>query len=477
MTKKLLLGTLSIAFFAMMQSCKVIKPYERPQVKTEWEEKLFRATGEQTEQDSSSIGALGWREVFTDPQLQALIEEGLQNNYNIKNAILQIEQAQATFTQTKGAFFPNVNFAPNITNSQNSKAALNFPAGINIKLNTTTYQLPIMASWEIDVWGKLKSTRKMQLANLMKAQATKQAVEAEVISGIANYYYVLAALDKQLEITKQTLEIRNKSLETMQALQETGRVNGAIVVQSQANLYAVEVSIPDIEKRIREVENALTILLGRPADSVNRGVIESQVAAMENIKISAGVPLQLLRNRPDIQAAEFAFQASFEQTNYTRTLFYPNLTLSTANIGFSALTKNSLFEKSLFYTITAMITQPIFNRGNLKMQLANAKVSQNISLNTFYATLLKAGQEVSDALFAYDTAKRKAEIRAKQITTLEQAVEYTRELLTYTSTTTYSDVLTSEQALLGAQLELINDQLVQLQSIVTLYKALGGTNR
>ena len=477
MTKKLLLGTLSIAFFAMMQSCKVIQPYERPQVKTEWEEKLYRASVAQAEEDSISFGALAWREVFTDPQLQALIEEGLQNNYNIKNAVLQIEQAQATFTQTKAAFLPNVNFAPSITNSQNSKAALNFPAGINIQLNTTLYQFPLMASWEIDVWGKLKSTRKMQLANLMKAEVTKRAVEAEIISGIANYYYVLAALDKQLEITKQTLEIRKQSLETMKALQETGRINGAIVVQSEANMYAVEVAIPDIERRIREVENALSILLGRPADAINRGQIDAQVTAMQGLKISTGVPLQLLRNRPDIQAAEFAFQASFEQTNYTRTLFYPNLTLSTANIGFSALTKNSLFEKSLFYTITGMITQPIFNRGNLKMQLANAKVGQNISLNNFYSSLLKAGQEVSDALFAYETAKKKSEIRIKQITTLEQSVEFTRELLTYTSSTTYSDVLNSEQALLGAQLELINDQLVQLQSMVTLYKALGGSNR
>jgi outer membrane protein TolC len=291
-----------------------------------------------------------------------------------------------------------------------------------------------------------------------------------LIADIANNYFSLLALDKQLEITQQTLKNRIQDVETMKELKKGAVVNGAAVVQSEANRYAAEVSIPDIKRSIRETENALDILLSRAPGPVSRNTLADQKVTTE---LQTGIPTQLLTNRPDVQQSEYAFRAAFENTNLARTYFYPSFTI-TASGGLSSLTLKDFFTKSIFYNAAAGLTQPIFNQGINKARLRTAQAQQQEALNSFQKTLLVAGQEVSNALYAHETAVEKQDSRSKQIIALQKSVDYTQELLRYSSATNYTDVLTSEQNLLAAQLSGVSDKLQELQAIVNLYRALGG---
>jgi NodT family efflux transporter outer membrane factor (OMF) lipoprotein len=411
-----------------------------------------------------------WQKVFADTILKSLIQEGLNNNLDLKTAVQRILEAQATLQQSKVAFYPSLSGNASITRSKQSSAGLNYPAGTIVNTLTNTYQAGLTTSWEADVWGKLSSTKRAALAGFLQTDAAKRAVQTQLIADIANNYFTLLALDKQLEITLQTLKNRIKDVETMKELKAGAVVTGAAVVQSEANRYAAEVSIPDLKRSIRETENALDILLSRPPGAVNRGSLATQNMATE---LQAGIPTQLLTNRPDVQQSEYAFRAAFENTNVAKTYFYPSFTI-TASGGLSTLQLKDFFVNSIFYNIAAGLTQPIFNQGLNKARLRTAQAQQQEALNSFQKTLLVAGQEVSNALYAHQTALEKQDARSKQIIALQKSVEYTQELLRYSSATNYTDVLTSEQNLLAAQLSGVNDKLQELQSVVNLYRALGG---
>lgn len=448
----------------LLSAC-VTKKYERP--KTLSTDNLYR---DQTSTDSTTIATMPWQTVFKDQKLNALIQKGLDQNLNLKNAIENIVQSRATLRQTKLGYYPTLDFDANATRNKQSKAALNFPPGININTLTTTYKMGFSTSWEADIWGKLSSSKRAALATYLSTDAAKQAVQTQLISDIANNYFLLLAYDKQLEITKATLESRIKNVEVIKALKEGAIVTGASVVQSEANQHAAEVLIPDLKRSIRETENALNILLGQASGPIERGVLGDQVIPE---KIAIGLPAQLLENRPDVRQAEFNFRTAFETTNLARTYFYPSLTL-TASGGLSTLQLKNFFDQSIFYSIIGGLTQPIFNQGLNRERLTNAQSRQVQAFNTFQQSLLVAGQEVSNALYAYEMAVAKEDSREKQIEALEKAVDFTQQLLEYSSATNYTDVLTSEQNLLAAQLSGVNDNLQKLQAVVDLYRALGG---
>ena len=445
-------------------ACKVTKNYERPALKTET---LYR---DQSSTDTSSIATMPWQDLFTDDILKKLIREGLDRNLNLQNAIQNIIQAQALLQQSKLAFLPTLTADANAERNKTSKAGLNFPPGININTLTNNYQLQLSTSWEIEIWGKLSSAKRAVLAGYLQTEAAKRAVQTRLIADIANNYYALMALDRQLEITELTLKKRIETVETMKALKEGAVVNGAAVVQSEANRYAAEVFIPDLKQNIRITENVLSLLLARSPGSITRNKLADQ-QPLQDLRL--GVPSQLLVNRPDVQAAEFAFRTSFENVNLARTYFYPSLTL-TARAGFSNLELRDFFTNAFFFNLMGGLTQPILAQGANRARLTRAQSAQVQAFNDFQQTLLVAGQEVSDALNAYQTASDKESSRAKQIAALEKAVSYTEELLRYSSATNYTDVLTSEQSLLAAQLDGVNDKLEKLKAVVDLYQALGG---
>ncbi len=450
---------------ALLSACSITKKYERPTTLST--DKLYR---DEASADSTTIADMPWQSVFKDEKLNALIQKGLDNNLNLKNAIENIIQAQASLRQSKLAYYPTLQLDANATHTKQSEAGLNFPAGININTLTTTYKLGLSTSWEADIWGKLSSSKRAALATYLATDAAKQAVQTQLISDIANNYFRLLAYDKSLKITQETLESRIKNVATIKDLKEGAIVTGAAVVQSEANQYAAEVLIPDLKQSIRETENALNILLGQAPGPIDRGELETQVIP-ENIAI--GVPSQLLQNRPDVRQAEFNFRVAFESTNLAKTYFYPSLTL-TASGGFSNLELKDFFSNSIFYSIIGGLTQPIFNQGKNKLRLTTAQSQQLQAYNKFQQSLLTAGQEVSNALYSYQMAVEKEDSRQKQIEALIKAVDFTQQLLEYSSATNYTDVLTSEQNLLAAQLSGINDNLQKLQAVVNLYRALGG---
>ncbi|MES2061651.1 MAG: efflux transporter outer membrane subunit [Bacteroidota bacterium] len=446
-------------------SC-VTKKYQPPVVNTD---KLYR---DSTLTDTSSLANMPVNQLFSDTVLVNLINEGIQENLDLKTAVERINEAQATLGQTKAAFLPSLSGSVQATRAKSSAASLNFPADFagSINLKTTTYQAALNTSWEADIWGKLSSAKRSALAALLQSDAAKRAVQTQLIANIANNYYNLLALDQQLAITKQTLAIRIKDVETVKALKEGAVVNGAAVVQSEANRYAAEVTIPDLNQSIREAENALSILLARAPGPIKRTLLADQKPVAD---LNIGIPSQLLKNRPDVQQAEFAFRSAFETTNLARTYFYPQLTI-TGQGGVSSLQLKNIFDNSIFYNFVAGLTQPIFSQGQNKARLRTAQAQQKEAYYAFQQSLLTAGQEVTNALYSYQNAVEKQGSRTRQLEALTKSVDYTKELLRYSSATNYTDVLTSEQSLLAAQLSSVNDRLQELQAIVNLYKALGG---
>lgn len=455
---------LALGGLLILAACNVSKPYTQPPVPTA---NLYR---DSSAVDSATIANLPWKSLFADTVLQGLIQEGINNNLDLKTAVQRIVEAEATFQQSKAAYLPTLDATIQANKTKSSQAALNFPAGIGINLNTTTYQALLSASWELNIWGQLGSLKREALANFLQSEASRRAVQTQLIADIANSYYNLLALDQQLAITQQTATNRADDVETMKALKEGAVVTGAAVVQSEANRYAAEVSIPDIKQSIRENENALSILLARVPGEIKRSTLVEQTP-ISNIQV--GVPVQLLRNRPDVQAAEYSFRVAFENTNVAHSYFYPSFSI-TAQGGLSTLKLKDFFDHSIFYNLIGGLTQPILSQGANKARYKIAKAQQEEAMYAFQQSLLNAGQEVSNTLYSYQNALSKQDTRKKQLDALTKSVDFTKELLRYSSTTNYTDVLTSEQSLLAAQLSSINDRLQQLTSIVNLYRALGG---
>ncbi|WP_312557978.1 efflux transporter outer membrane subunit [Empedobacter brevis] len=450
----------------LVYSCSITKNYERPEdLHTEG---LYR----DAQKADSSIADLPWQAVFSDTILQSLIGKGLENNYDLKIAMARMDIATANLKQSKTAFFPTVSADAQVTYSQPSsaQARANGVNAMSIPANTI-YTLTASTSWEMDVWGKLSSTKRAALASFLQSDAYRRAVQTQLIASVATAYYQLMAYDAQIEIVTSTIENRRKDVDIVRELKENARATGADVVNSEATVKAAELQLPDLKQARRELENALSILLGIPPDAISRSKLALQQL---NDDLSTGVPAQLLGNRPDVQQAEFAFQNAFELTNVARTYFYPNLTISGTGGWATANTLQGFFTGTFYGNLIGGLTQPIFNKGLNKQRLQVAEATQQEAYYTFQNTLLTAGQEVSDALYAYQMALEKENIREGQIADLEKATDFTKELLRYSSNTNYTDVLTAEQNLLSAKLNSISDQLQKFSALVELYRALGG---
>ena len=449
----------------LLVSCGVTKDYEKPEVNTE---ALFRNENA-AEVEVPEAPLMQWDQFFSDPYLLNYIEEGLTENYSLKNAIQRVNSANALLKQSKKAFLPSLE-----GNASVAKSRLSYTQGFGFIKDVTQYDLGISTSWEADVWGKLSSAKRASLAALLQTQASKQAIESQLVANIAINYYQLIALDKQLETLEETAENRKFYVATMKKLKSSNMVNGAAVVQSEANQYEAELLIPDVKQQIREIENALSILLARKPGEIQRSGFDD-FAEMNMPELSIGDPADLMANRPDVMQAELEYRRAFELTNVARTQFYPSFGLS-GSAGFSSFEWDDLFTKNigLFGNIAAGLMQPIFNKGINKANLATAKAEQQIAFNNFQEALLDAGKEVSDAVFAFKTANSKISKRALQLEALNKSVDYTKKLLQYNSQTNYTDVLTAEQSLLRAEINNINDVLAEKLALIDLYKALGG---
>ena len=440
-----------------LSSCQ-FKPYKRPQMDTD---DLYRDQITAVLDDSASLADINWSDFFSDPYLLQLIEKALVNNADMRSAMLTIEQAEAMLRQSKGAFFPTFGIGANG----------NYTIGESH--STKTWNGALNASWEIDIFGKLLNSKRAAKASLMQSDAYKCAVQTRLISNVAILYYTLLTLDEQLAITEATLSNWTESVKTMELMMQAGMVNRAAVVQSSANRYGIETTLPDLKRQIRETENALCVLLNRIPDTIERGRIEGQQFTQ---MVTTGVPSLMLANRPDVKQAEAELMIAYAHTNIARSMFYPSIVIS-ANGGYS----NSIFgaivnPAQLIGSVAGGLTQPVFNGLALTTQLKVTKKEEEKAFIAFEKTLLNAGTEVSNALFQYQTLDKKIESRGKQIEELEKSVSYTQELLK-SGAANYLEVLTSQQALLSAQIGQANDSFEKIQSVITLYAALGGGSK
>ena len=450
---------LIVGLSGMLFSCSTPHHFQRETVSS----KGLYGSSEPT--DTVTIANKLWREFFTETYLNKLIQEGLDNNTDLQIAVQKVLEAEAYFSQSKAALLPNVS-AKAMGNYTRNPETL-YPNGPR---EVKFFQLGADASWEIDLWGKLRSSKRGAYANLLASDAGKKAVQTRLIANIVTAYYNLVGLDEKLAITRQTVKNNIDLVETIKVLKESGKVTGAAVVQSEAARYAAEVTIPDLEQQIRETENGLSILLGRVPGTIERGKIDDQTLPSE---LNTGIPAQLLDNRPDVMQAEFAVMSAYETTNSARAYFYPALTL-TASTGFVATDLNLFFDPKAFAAnVIGGLTQPLFNKKINTTRLKVAQAQQEEALINFRNTLLVAGQEVQNALGSYESSIQKIALRKLQLEALVKSVDFTKELLNYGSAT-YIEVLNAQTSLLSAQLSRVNDKLQQLNAEVTLYRALGG---
>lgn len=457
--KKLIL-IISIPF--LLQSCFVAKDYTRPEVEVQ---ETYRT--DQLRVDSLNMAQISWRELFKDPYLQSYIEEGLENNIDIRVALQQINAAEAYVKQGRAGYLPTFNLGAGVNHqilSRNSQFGSFFDGSI------TQYEATGNLSWEADIWGKIRSTDRAFHASYLQNVAAHQAVKTELIAELASTYYQILALDEQLKITKETVVNRENSLEITQALKEAGNVTQVGVKQTEAQLFNAQAVVVSLENQIRLLENAFSILLGDAPHNIERSNLDLQNPVSD---LHTGVPGELLSNRPDVIAAEYNLRNAFELTNVARSNFYPSLSL-TASTGYQSLDLAELFNvNSLFANLAASIVQPVLNRRQIRTEYEVSQARQETALLEFQRSLLIASREVSDALYNFEAAEETIEIKNNEFQAYNQAMSDSEELLNY-GYANYLEVLTARENTLNSQLELVNARFNRLNAVVELYQALGG---
>jgi len=448
----------------LFQSCFVAKDYRRSEEVIPSED-LFRT--DELPQDSLSMATISWKELFTDPVLNSYVEKGLQNNLDVRIAIQQILAAEAYLKQGKALYLPTLGLGASVNHqilSKNSQFGSFFDGSI------TQYEATGNLSWEADIWGKIRSNKRAFEASYLQSVAAHQAIKTRLIANIATSYYQLLALDEQKNITETTIETRKKGLETTQALKEAGNLTEVGVKQTEAQVYTAKAILIDINNEIRLLENSLSILLGEAPQNIQRGDLNQQEITTD---LEVGIPMQLLKNRPDLIAAEFNLVNAFELTNVARSNFYPSLSL-TANGGFQSLDIDKLFSvNSLFATLIGSLTQPILNGRRIRTEYEVAQSQKEQAALNFEKSLLNAGKEVSDALYNYKASTDKIEAKSMEFKAYSDATTYSEELLK-NGYANYLEVLRSRENALNSQLDLVNARFNQLKSVVDLYRALGG---
>lgn len=440
----------------LLSGCGIYRTYEPA---TSVPDHLYRDGARADDADTTSLGDLGWREMFADPDLQALIERGLANNTDLRVARLKADEAAASLLASRLSYLPSLALEPQGTVS-----------GLDGAKASWSYNVPLAASWEVDIFGRLTAAKRQAHAALLQSQAYGQAVRTQLVAQIANLYYTLLMLDRQHQITAETARNWRESLRATRSLMAAGLTTEAAVSQTEAACFAVESSVKDLEQTLRETENTLSVLLSDTPGPVRRGSLEAQRLPAG---LSTGIALRLLSRRPDVRQAELSLAQAFYGTAAARAEFYPSIRLG-GNAGWTNSAGSFIANPgSLLLSAVASLAQPLFNKGSNIARLKIAKAQQEEASLSFRQTLLEAGKEVNDALTQAQTARGKIELRASQVQSLEKAVRSTELLMTH-GTTTYLEVLTARQDLLSARLSQITDRFDELQATVSLYRSLGG---
>lgn len=451
----ILAATLSLT---TLNGCGIYKKYDANKIDSQLVKEYAQAL--QAQDDTLAFGNLSWRAVFTDPTLVDLIDRALEANKDLRNAKLNVDIAHAQLKGAKLSYLPSLAFAPN--GAAAKYASYDFG---------TTYQLPLAVNWEIDIFGKLLNNKRNAQTAELQAKAYEQAVRSQIIAGVAQCYYTIAALESQLKLTRETADVWNQSVDVMRNLKEAGRLREDAVTQSLAQYYSIQGTINDIEMSLHEANNTLSLLMN---------VMPQKWAISPDATLNAptmqrtSIPMAELAVRPDVRASEMALASAFYSTASARAAFYPSLNI-TANGGFTNLLGSMIQNPGdWFIQFAGSLTAPIFSRGQNIARLEASKAQQQQALNNFEYTLLSAAADVSDAMTVYEKSTQKQQWLQLQVENLKKTVDITNELLLLDGSTTYLNVLTAQTSLLGAQTAQITTNLAATRSIINLYQNLGG---
>ena len=462
---------IAAAVSMMLTGCGIYNKYEQT---TETPANVFGADVASASTDAS-IAQMSWREFFTDPMLQQLIEQVLANNTDLNSARIAVEKSEAALKAARMAYLPSLAFAPQgtLTSFDGSKA-------------TKTYDLPLQLSWDIDVFGSITNQKRAAKAVLLQAQMQQEAVRVNLISTTAQQYFMLQVLDRQLEILTQTDSLWNKSLETEQSLWENGKAYSTAVNQMEASYLSVKTQIVDVRRNIRSVENAICQLLAVSPQHINRqkwGVSplhhaqalgDAEQRMFDTKYLTVGVPAQMLENRPDIRMANHAMEEAFYNTQAARSAFYPSINLS----GSAGWTNNAgivIDPGKLLLTAVGSLTQPIFARGKLTANKKIAQLTEEDLQKKYVQTVINAGNQVNEAMADCMAAREKNGYYQRQVQVLHEAYTGTHELMD-NGKASYLEVLTAQESLLNAQLSQAMNMYNGAQAVIALYIALGGGN-
>ncbi|MDE5784170.1 MAG: efflux transporter outer membrane subunit [Prevotella sp.] len=454
-----------LAVSSMMASCGLYNKYERPDVNTTGLVRDIVSDGDTLQVNTDeNFGDLPWCEVFTDPQLQSLIEKALENNTDLRNAALNVKMMEDMLKVAKLSFLPSVAVAPSGTISR-----------VQMDGATTgkTYQLPISASWNVDLFGNILSQKRSRQMQLLATKDYQVVVKTNIICGIANLYYTLMMLDEQKVILNDMEGLTKETWEMMKLQHQLGMARSTSVQSAEANYYSVQAQAIDLKRQIREMENSMSLLLNEPGHQIPRGKFSEQSLPT---KFSAGVGIQLLSNRADVHAAEMALAQCFYDAETARSKFYPNINVSGTAMFTNSLGSAIVNPGKWLLSAVGSLTQPIFQHGAIIAGLKVAKAQQEQAYNTWQNTVLKAGNEVSNALVLYHASDEKSQLEAKQIAVLTKNVNDT-QLLYKSKGSSYLEVISAESNLLNARISKVQDDFYKMQAVVNLYQALGGGSK
>ena len=390
---------------------------------------------------------------------QAIIEQGLEKNPDLLNAALNVQIVNEALKCARLAFLPSVVFSPQGTITKFSDNP-----------STKSYQLPLTASWNVDLFGNLLNAKRSAQMQLIATQDYQTAVKCNIVSGIANLYYTLLMLDRQMEIVSDMEQLTKDTWDKMKFMHENRIGYRSTAVQSaEAAYYSVQAKKVDLVRQIREMENSLSLLIGQPAQTIQRGKLADQSLPST---FATGVSIDLLNNRADVHAAEMALAQCFYDVQQARSRFYPSITLT----GTGAFTNNNglVNPGKMLWSAVASLVQPIFQHGQIVAGLKVAQMQYEQKFNTWQNTVLKAGNEVSNALVSYNSSAEKGELDSKRVAVLLKNVEDTKKLMESSSNTTYLEVISAQSNLLNAEIDEVTDQFNKMQAVVNLYQALGG---
>ena len=447
----------------LLGSCGLYNKYERPDVNTTG---LIRDAVSDVDtlavQDTASFGNLPWRAVFTDPQLQQLIEQGLQKNANLLNAALTVQMYETMLKAAKLAFLPAISFGT--TNNMGSITTVYTDPSVTTK----AYSLPVTASWTLDLFGNVLSQKRSTQMKLLGYKDYQMAVRASVVSGVANCYYTLLMLDEQLRIVTEMSQMAKETWDMMKLQHQLGRMRSTSVQSAEAAYLSTQTQANDFRRQIRATENALCLLIGQAGQQIPRSTLAQQSLPAE---FATGVGVQLLKNRPDVHNAEMQLAACFHDVQTARSKFYPTITIGAT--GAFANSNGSINPGKWLTTLFGSLTQPIFARGALIANLKVSKLQYEQAFNSWQNAILSAGNEVSNALVNYNTYDANSRIEAQRVQVLTKNVEDTRALYK-SSGSSYLEVITAQTQLLSAQLNKVTDDYNKMVNVISLYTALGG---